>query len=50
MTIMSRDLVMIRGAPAAKIDDVEKVELVFKDGVGYEPTKLVDTVRGKVGR
>jgi hypothetical protein len=30
------------------IDDVEKVELLFKDGVGYDPAKLVPS-RGKVG-
>ena len=43
------DLIVVRGAPATTITDIEKIELVFKDGVGYDPTKLVDTVRGKVG-
>ena len=43
------DLVVVRGAPATTISDIEKIELVFKDGVGYDPSKLIDTVRGKVG-
>src|SRR4029079_10207830 len=31
------DLVVLGGNPAQNIDDVEKVEIVFKDGVGYDP-------------
>jgi imidazolonepropionase-like amidohydrolase len=43
------DLVVIDGNPAARIADIEKVKLVFKDGVGYDPGKLIDSVRGQVG-
>lgn len=43
------DLVVLRGDPSANINDIEQVELVFKDGVGYDPTKLIDSVRGSVG-
>jgi len=43
------DLVLVDGNPAVKIEDVEKVETVFKDGVGYDPRKLIDSVRGLVG-
>ena len=43
------DLVVIDGNPAARIADIEKVTLVFKDGVGYDPAKLLDSVRGQVG-
>jgi imidazolonepropionase-like amidohydrolase len=43
------DLVVIDGNPASHIADIEKVELVFKDGVGYDPAKLLDSVRGQVG-
>jgi len=43
------DLVVVRGDPAARIEDVENVELVLKDGVGYDPEKLVASVRGTVG-
>jgi imidazolonepropionase-like amidohydrolase len=43
------DLVVLDGNPAAKIEDVEKVETVFKDGVGYDPAKLRASVAGLVG-
>jgi Amidohydrolase family len=43
------DIVVIHGDPSANINDIEKVELVFKDGVGYDPAKLLDSVRGIVG-
>ena len=43
------DLVVIGGNPAERIADIEKVELVFKDGTGYDPAKLLESVRGQVG-
>lgn len=43
------DLVVVRGDPSANIADIEKVEIVFKDGVGYDPAKLIESVRGSVG-
>src|SRR5438874_822779 len=43
------DLVVIDGNPAATIADIAHVTLVFKQGVGYDPSKLIDSVRGKVG-
>jgi imidazolonepropionase-like amidohydrolase len=43
------DLVVIDGNPVSHIADIEKVELVFKDGEGYDPAKLLDSVRGQVG-
>jgi imidazolonepropionase-like amidohydrolase len=43
------DLVVIAGNPAAKISDVRNVKIVFKDGVGYDPEKLIQSVRGSVG-
>jgi imidazolonepropionase-like amidohydrolase len=44
------DLVLIRGNPAANIADIEKVETVFKDGVGYDTEKLLDSVKGRFGQ
>ncbi|HKS95999.1 MAG TPA: amidohydrolase family protein, partial [Terriglobia bacterium] len=44
------DLVLIHGDPASKIADLEKVETVFKDGVGYDSAKLIASVRDVVGR
>jgi len=43
------DLIVIRGDPGKQITDVENVELVFKDGVGYDPQKLLDSVKGRYG-
>ena len=43
------DLVVIKGDPSRKIDDIENVEIVFKDGVGYDSGKLIESVRGLVG-
>jgi imidazolonepropionase-like amidohydrolase len=46
----SADLVVIRGNPATNIADIEKVETVFKDGVGYDTGKLIDSVKGRYGQ
>jgi len=43
------DLVVIDGDPSRKIEDIEKVETVFKDGVGYDSSKLIEAVSGVVG-
>ena len=43
------DLVVIKGDPSRQIEDIEKVETVFKDGVGYDSAKLIESVRGMVG-
>jgi len=43
------DLVVIHGDPSVNIADIEKVETVFKDGIGYDSAKLINSVRGVVG-
>jgi imidazolonepropionase-like amidohydrolase len=43
------DLVVIDGNPAARIADIRKIKLVFKDGAGYDSAKLIDSVHGAVG-
>jgi imidazolonepropionase-like amidohydrolase len=43
------DLIVINGNPAASIGDIRKVETVFKQGVGYDPAKLIASVQGKAG-
>lgn len=43
------DLILVHGDPAAHIEDIEKVAVVFKDGQGYDPARLVEAVRGQVG-
>jgi imidazolonepropionase-like amidohydrolase len=44
------DLVIVKGDPAKQISDIENVELVFKDGIGYDPQKLLNSVRGRYGQ
>jgi imidazolonepropionase-like amidohydrolase len=43
------DLVVMKGDPSKRIEDVENTEIVFKDGVGYDSAKLIESVRGLVG-
>jgi len=43
------DLVVIKGDPSKKIEDIENVETVFKDGIGYDSAKLIESVRGVAG-
>jgi imidazolonepropionase-like amidohydrolase len=43
------DLAVIKGDPSKKIEDIENVETVFKDGIGYDSSKLIESVRGVVG-
>jgi len=43
------DLMVVKGNPAANIGDIEKVEIVFKDGIGYDSEKLIQSVQGLVG-
>jgi imidazolonepropionase-like amidohydrolase len=43
------DVVVIQGDPGANIKDIESVKIVFKDGVGYDPVKLIESVKGQVG-
>jgi imidazolonepropionase-like amidohydrolase len=43
------DLVVIKGDPSNKIEDIENVEIVFKDGIGYDSAKLIEAARGVVG-
>jgi len=43
------DLIVVRGDPSQRIEDVENVEIVFKRGVGYDSPKIFDSVKGQVG-
>jgi hypothetical protein len=43
------DLMIVKGNPATNIADIEKIEIVFKDGVGYDSEKLIQSVQGLVG-
>jgi enamidase len=43
------DLVVVNGDPSTTIADVRKVDTVFKNGVGFDPAKLIESVKGNVG-
>ena len=43
------DLVVINGDPTKKITDIEKMTIVFRDGVGYDTQKLIKSVDHAVG-
>jgi hypothetical protein len=44
------DLMVVKGDPSKTIADIENVEIVFKDGVGYDASKLLDSVEGRYGQ
>jgi imidazolonepropionase-like amidohydrolase len=43
------DLVVVDGNPAESISDIRKAQTVFKDGVGYDSKRLIESVSGSVG-
>jgi imidazolonepropionase-like amidohydrolase len=43
------DIVVLGGNPVEKIENIEKVELVFKDGIGFDPAALIKSVTELVG-
>jgi imidazolonepropionase-like amidohydrolase len=43
------DLMIIDGDPNTTPSDIRRVALVFKEGVGYDPAKLIASVAGRVG-
>jgi len=44
------DLVVINGDPSKTITDIEKMSVVFRDGIGYDTQKLIKSVDQTVGR
>jgi hypothetical protein len=47
---LDADLLVVKGDPSQQVNDIEQVELVFKDGVGYDPAALLESVRGRYGQ
>jgi cytosine/adenosine deaminase-related metal-dependent hydrolase len=43
------DLLIVRGDPSVRIEDIEQVELVFSNGLQYRPQELLSQVKGMVG-
>src|SRR3546814_148814 len=44
------DIVLVRGKPDQDISELRNIQTVFRDGIGYDSAKLIESVRGKVGR
>jgi imidazolonepropionase-like amidohydrolase len=44
------DLIVVEGDPSRRVTDIENIEYIFKDGVGYDPKKIVGSVTGDYGR
>jgi len=43
------DMFVVKGDPSKNINDIENVEITFKDGMGWDGQKLIDSVQGLVG-
>ncbi|MEW7291652.1 amidohydrolase family protein [Aquimarina sp. 2304DJ70-9] len=43
------DIILINGDLTNNIKEIRKMEIVFKDGVGFDSKKLFESVKGKVG-
>ena len=43
------DLLIVRGNPAERIEDIDNVEMVFTNGTAYDPKALLVKVKGQVG-
>jgi imidazolonepropionase-like amidohydrolase len=43
------DLVVVEGDPSRNISDIRNVEMVFRNGIGYNPAKLLAGIDGVVG-
>lgn len=44
------DLVLVKGDPSVNIADIENVDTVYKEGIGYDPAALLGSVRGHYGQ
>jgi imidazolonepropionase-like amidohydrolase len=44
------DLMLVDGKPDEDIRDLSRVDLVFKDGIGYDARKIAESLKGKIGR
>lgn len=44
------DLVLINGDLEADVANIRKMEVVFKNGIGFDSQKIFDSMKGKVGK
>jgi len=43
------DLILINGDLSKDISNIRKMEIVFKDGIGFDSKKIFDSVKGRIG-
>ncbi|MEP6620121.1 MAG: amidohydrolase family protein [bacterium] len=43
------DLAVVRGNPVRTPADIYNMSIVFRDGIGYDSAKLIESVKGRVG-
>jgi imidazolonepropionase-like amidohydrolase len=43
------DLLIVHGNPGERIEEIENVEMIFTNGVAYDPKTLLAKVKGQVG-
>jgi imidazolonepropionase-like amidohydrolase len=43
------DLQVVRGAPDRDIRDIDNIEIVFTNGIAFDPQTLLSSVKGQVG-
>lgn len=43
------DLILIDGYFSKDVSNIRKMEIVFKDGIGFDSKKIFDSVKGRVG-
>ena len=43
------DLILLGGDPSADIKAIRNVDTVFRAGIGFDPARLIDSVRGRAG-
>jgi imidazolonepropionase-like amidohydrolase len=47
---MQADLLLVDGKPDVDIKELGRIDVVFRNGIGYDPKRLQDAVRGTIGR
>jgi imidazolonepropionase-like amidohydrolase len=44
------DILLVDGKPDEDIVQIARLDLVFKNGIAYDPKRLRESLRGKIGR
>jgi imidazolonepropionase-like amidohydrolase len=44
------DLILVDGDPESNLHDLSNVSLVFRDGIAYDSARIIEAMKGQVGR